>query len=178
MIEARRLRKEIEIPAGVEVDVKEIIVVKGPKGEVSKKLFYPTLEITKQDNKIVIEPKNFTKREKKMINTYTAHILNMIKGVQEPFVYKVKACSSHFPMTVSINGQILVVKNFYGEKVPRKAKIVDGVSVKIEGDEIIITGPSKEAVGQTAGNFEKCTRITNRDRRIFQDGLWITEKAK
>lgn len=178
MFEARRLRKEIVIPAGVEVDVKEIIVVKGPKGEVSKKLFYPTIEISKKDNKILIEPKDFTKKEKKIINTYTAHILNMLKGVQEPFVYKVKTCSSHFPMTVSVTGQTLIVKNFYGEKVPRKAKILDGVNVKVEGDEIIITGTSKEAVGQTAGNFEKCTRITNRDRRIFQDGLWIVEKSK
>ena len=178
MIEARRLRKEIEIPAGVEVEVKDTLVVKGPKGEVSKKLFYPTVEITKQENKIVIEPKNLTKREKKMINTYKAHILNMFKGVQEPFTYKVKICSSHFPMTVSVKDQTLVVKNFYGEKVPRRAKILDGVDVKVNGDEIVLTGASKEAVGQTAGNFEKSTRITNRDRRIFQDGLWITEKSK
>ncbi len=178
MIDPKRLRKEIEIPEKVEVIVNEIITVKGEKGENSKRLFYPTVEVSKQDNKIVIEPKKFTKKEKKIINTYIAHLHNMIRGVQEPYVYKVKVCSSHFPMSVSVNGKELIVKNFYGEKVPRRAVIIDGVDVKINGEEIVLTGTDKESVGQTAANFEKSTRITNRDRRIFQDGLWIVEKGK
>tara|TARA_Y100000310_G_C20690729_1_gene822022 strand:- start:3980 stop:4516 length:537 start_codon:yes stop_codon:yes gene_type:complete len=178
MIDPKRLRKEIEIPEKVEVVIGETITIKGEKGENSKKLFYPTVEISKKDNKIVIEPKKFTKREKKIINTYVAHLNNMIKGVQEPYTYKVKVCSSHFPMSVSVNGNELVVKNFYGEKVPRRAAIVEGVNVKVNGEEIVLVGTNKESVGQTAANFEKSTRITNRDRRIFQDGLWITEKGK
>ena len=178
MIDPKRLRKEIEIPEKVEVVIGETITIKGEKGENSKKLFYPTVEISKKDNKIVIEPKKFTKREKKIINTYVAHLNNMIKGVQEPYTYKVKVCSSHFPMSVSVNGNELIVKNFYGEKVPRRAAIVDGVNVKVNGEEIVLVGTNKESVGQTAANFEKSTRITNRDRRIFQDGLWITEKGK
>ena len=80
-------------------------------------------------------------------------------------------------MTVKVKGKKLEIKNFLGEKVPRIADIVNDVDVKIEGDEIIITSANKEAAGQTAGNFEKATRITNRDRRIFQDGLWIIQKA-
>ena len=178
MIDPKRLRKEIEIPEKVEVVIGETITIKGEKGENSKKLFYPTVEISKKDNKIVIEPKKFTKREKKIINTYVAHLNNMIKGVQEPYTYKVKVCSSHFPMSVSVNGNELIVKNFYGEKVPRRAAIVEGVNVKVNGEEIVLVGTNKESVGQTAANFEKSTRITNRDRRIFQDGLWITEKGK
>ena len=178
MIDAKKLTKEIEIPENVEVMVDEIITVKGEKGENSKRLFYPTVKISKKDNKIVIEPKKFTKREKKIINTYVAHLKNLIKGVQEAYTYKVKICSSHFPMSVSVNGDELIVKNFYGEKVPRRAKIVEGVNVKVNGEEIVINGTNKESVGQTAANFEKSTRITNRDRRIFQNGLWIVEKGK
>jgi large subunit ribosomal protein L6 len=178
MIEARRLRKEIEVPKGVEVTLDHFITIKANGNEVAKRLFYPTVEIKKEENKIVIEPKKFSKREKKIINTFESHLKNMIKGVQDPFTYKVQICSGHFPMTVNVIGkEKIVVKNFLGEKVPREAAIASNTVVKVEGDIIVISSPNKEAAGQTAGNFEKSTRITNRDKRIFQDGLWIIEKA-
>ena len=178
MIPLERLRKEIEIPQGVEVEIGETIKVKGPKGEVERILSFPTVNIVKKGNAVALEPKRLTKREKKIINTYQAHVKNMFKGVQETFKYEVKVCSGHFPMSVSVAGDELVVKNFYGEKVPRRAKIIPGVTVKVEGDLIKIEGCDIEKVGQTAANMEKSTRITNRDRRIFQDGLWITSKGK
>lgn len=178
MIEARRLRKEITIPTGVNVEVAEFITVTNKNFHVKKKLTYPTLIITKNENKIIIEPKVYTKREKKIINTFKSHLLNMIKGVQEPYEYRVKICASHFPMTVTMEGKKLIVKNFLGEKVPRKADILENADVKIEGDLITITSPDKETAGQIAANFEQSTRITNRDRRVFQDGLWITKKSR
>ncbi len=178
MIPVERLRKEVEIPEGVQIEIAKTIKVKGPKGEVERILSYPTVELVKKDNVVALEPKRLTKREKKIINTYVAHLKNMFKGVQEPFKYEVKVCSGHFPMSVSVVGNELVIKNFYGEKVPRRAKIVEGVTVKIEGDMVNIEGCDIERVGQTAANMEKATRITNRDRRIFQDGLWIINKGK
>jgi large subunit ribosomal protein L6 len=177
MIEARKLRQQVEIPEGIDVTIDGVVIVKGNGNEVKRKLFYPTVEIKKEDNTVVLEPKKFSKREKKIINTFQAHIKNMIKGVQEPFTYRVKVCSSHFPMNVNVDGKTLVVKNFLGEKIPRRSDIREGVNVKIEGDVIVISSPDKEAAGQTAANFEKSTRITNRDRRIFQDGLWIIQKG-
>lgn len=178
MIEARRLRKEISIPVGVEVHIDDFVTVKKKNFEVKKRLSYPTVTLSQKEGKIVIEPKRFTKREKKIINTFKSHILNMIRGVEEPYVYKLKICSSHFPMSVNLDGKKLVVKNFLGEKVPRKADVVENAEVKIDGDTILVTSPDKEIAGQTAANFEQCTRITNRDRRIFQDGLWIIQKSR
>ena len=178
MIEAHRLKKEIEIPEGVEVNLGDRnLVVKKGSNEVKRNLYYPTVEINIEGKKIVLNPKKFSKREKKIINTYTSHINGMLKGVIEPFVYKVKVCSSHFPMNVSIKDNKIIIKNFFGEKIPREAAIVEGAQLKIEGDVIVITSPDKEAAGQTAANCERATKITNRDRRIFQDGLWIIEKA-
>jgi large subunit ribosomal protein L6 len=79
-------------------------------------------------------------------------------------------------MNVAVSGDKLSVKNFLGEKIPRVAKILPGVTVKVEGDIIDIESTDKEAAGQTAANFEQLTRITNRDLRIFQDGIYITVK--
>jgi large subunit ribosomal protein L6 len=178
MIDAHKLKKEIVIPEGVEATLEEgILTVKKGSNEVKRDLYYPTIEVLKEGQNIVLNPKKFSKREKKMINTYTAHIKGMLEGVSNPFVYKVKICSSHFPMNVSTKNNKVIIKNFFGEKIPREAVIVEGVNLKIEGDVIVITSSSKEAAGQTAANCEKATKITNRDRRVFQDGLWIIEKA-
>lgn len=178
MIDAYKLKKEIEIPEGVEVTLEgRTLIVKKGSNELKRSLYHPTIEILKEGQNIVLNPKKFSKREKKIINTYTAHIKSMFVGVVEPFVYKVKICSSHFPMNVSTKDNKVIIKNFFGEKIPRVAHIVEGSQLKIEGDVIIITSPNKEAAGQTAANCEKATKITNRDRRVFQDGLWIVEKA-
>ncbi|RME55504.1 50S ribosomal protein L6 [Candidatus Woesearchaeota archaeon] len=177
MIPEQRLTKTLEIPEGVTVELNESLKVKGPNGEVNKNLNHPTVEIVVEENKVIVKPKKLTKKEKSLINTYVAHIKNMFKGVTEGFTYKLKVCSGHFPMSVSVEGDKLVVKNFLGEKVPRTAKLLPNVKVEVNGDDVVVTGADKEAVGQTAANIEQSTRITNRCKTRFQDGIWITEKA-
>lgn len=179
MIPSQRLRKAIPFPEEVEARFEQdVLYLKGKAGEVRKRFFYPTITLHIENNQIILEPKQFTKREKKIINTFRAHIRNMVHGIIEPYQYIVKICSSHFPMTVSVNERTLVIKNFLGEKTQRTAVITDDVDVKVEGDQIMIHSPDKEAAGQTAANFEQATRITNKDRRVFQDGLWIWHKAQ
>ncbi|MBU2589715.1 MAG: 50S ribosomal protein L6 [Nanoarchaeota archaeon] len=178
MIEERRLIKEIAIPEGVTVEISgKKVTIKGPLGELSKEISDPTIFVEVKENKLIIKPKKFSKKQKMMINTFYAHLNNMLKGVKEEFIYKLKICSGHFPMATNIEGNILVVKNFFGEKVPRKAKILPNVKVQVKGDEVIVTGIDIEVVSQTAANIESCTSIKNRDRRVFQDGIWLMEKA-
>ena len=100
----------------------------------------------------------------------------MVNGVTKGHVYRMKICSGHFPMNVSIAGGEFVIKNFLGEKVPRKLKLKEGVNVKVEGQEVVIDGSALEQVSQTAASIEQLTRIRNRDLRVFQDGIYITHK--
>ena len=102
----------------------------------------------------------------------------MIKGVAEGFIYKLKICAGHFPMNVTIEGNNVIIKNFLGEKIPRKSKIAPGVKAQVKGDEIIIESCNLESAGQTASNIEQATRVKARDRRIFMDGIWITSKPE
>ena len=169
------LREEIEIPENVSISVDHEIIVKGPKGEVKRKL---QIKVDKEDNKIIIEAKKATKNTKRMIKTTAAHIKNMIKGVTEGYEYLLQVCSVHFPITVSIDKNKLIIKNFLGETKERKADLLPNTTTKIEEDIIKITSPDKEAAGQTAANIEFASKIKNRDRRRFQDGIWIVKKAE
>lgn len=168
----------IEIPKGVEVNLNEgIIFVKGPEGENKREFKLGKVEVEKKDKEILLKCEKATKKEKKIMNTAAAHLKNMIKGVQEKFVYKLKIASGHFPMSVKIEGNTAIIKNFLGEKKERKAKIADGVEVKVNKDIIEVISTDKEIAGLVASNFEKATRISNRDRRIFQDGIYIINKS-
>jgi len=172
----KKVLEIIEIPEGIEVEIKDrVIKVSKNSEKLERKIEY---NVRKENNKLILECENATKREKKLIKTTAAHIRNLIEGLEKKFVYKLQICSVHFPMNVSVSGNELIIKNFLGETKERKAKILDGVEVTIEGDIISVKSGDKEKAGQTAANIEQATRIKNRDRRIFQDGIFIIEKEK
>ena len=172
----KEIQDIIEVPENinVEADEKEIKMNKGGE-EIRKKLQY---DVKIEGKKIVIGCKNPTKKDKKLINTTIAHIKNMISGLQKKYIYKLQIAFVHFPINVSISNNEFIIKNFLGERKDRKAKILPGVDVKIDGDLIVIESSDKEKAGQTAANIEQATKIKRRDRRIFQDGIYITEKKK
>ncbi len=170
--------ENIEIPEGVTITLdKGLISFKGKKGESSENCFDPMIEIKQEDKKLIISSKVVSRTEKRKIKTFKAHILNRFKGILEPFIYKLKICSGHFPMNVSLAKDEIEIKNFLGEKVPRKVKIKPGAEVKLEGDLISIESVDKNLAGQIAADIEQLTRIRNKDNRIFQDGIYIIEKA-
>ncbi|MBU3923681.1 MAG: 50S ribosomal protein L6 [Nanoarchaeota archaeon] len=171
------LKREIEIPSGVEFSINgNDFVVKAKGKEIRKEFDIGRVIASVKDGKIVLEAKGATRRESKMIGTIWAHVKNMIKGVQEDFVYELEICNVHFPMNVKLNGNIVTVKSFLGEKMERTSKVLPNVKVDIKGSAITVSSHNIEAAGQTAANLEKATRLTGRDRRIFQDGIFITSK--
>ena len=176
MVLAAAIREEIEIPEGVEVIIEDEVTVKGPNGETSRKFSYPNVTIAKEDNLVVLETAFPKKKDKSMIGTTRAHINNMITGVTDGFTYHMKIVFAHFPMTVKVQNDTVVIDNFLGERHPRTAKIVGSAEVSVKGDEVTITGINKEHVGQTMANLEQATKIKGRDPRVFQDGIYLISK--
>ncbi|NQU98358.1 50S ribosomal protein L6 [Candidatus Woesearchaeota archaeon] len=168
---------EIELPEGCQVSFEnKTIKIHGEKGEADRKLFDPAVAFKSEGNKIIITTRNNNKRNKKMLNTYKAHIKNLIKGATESHIYKLKICSGHFPMTVGVKDNLFEIKNFIGEKVPRQLEILEGTEVKVDGAEVIVKSVNKEKAGQMAASIEQLTRRPGFDKRIFQDGIYLTEK--
>ncbi len=173
-----QLNEKITIPEGVTVtNVDNEVTCKGPKGELKRDFHYRKINLSVEGNELVLSSPNATLREKKLLFTEKSLFNNMIKGVTEGYEYTLKICSGHFPMTVSLKGKDLEIKNFIGEKVPRKLKIKEGAEVKVNGDEIKVTGIDKALVGQVAADIEQLSRRVGFDRRIFQDGIYIVDKA-
>jgi large subunit ribosomal protein L6 len=169
--------EEIEIPEGVEV-VKEEgkIIVRGPRGEISRTLSYPGVKIDKKNGKMMVSTESTRKAQRGMTGTFASHIRNMVKGVTEGYEYKLKVVYAHFPMSVKVIGREVVVENFLGEKIPRRVKISGGCEVRVKGTDISIKGVDIEEVGQTCADIEMLTRVRNRDARVFQDGIYLIEK--
>ena len=128
--------------------------------------------------KILVEAREVTRREKALVGTWAAHAKNMMKGVNEPFVYHMKAVYAHFPVKMLVKGPELLIENFLGEHHPRHAQILGDTKVTVKGQELELVGTNLEQVGQTAANIENATRVRNRDPRVFQDGIFITGKGE
>lgn len=169
--------KSIEIPEDVEVEVKgRTVTVKGPKGVLTKDFSHAPVSISLEGETLTVKTYWPRRKEDSMVGTISSHIRNMIKGVTEGFVYKMKIVFSHFPITVKIDGDTILIENFTGERNPRRAKIVGDVKVSVKGDDVIIEGIDINEVSQTAANIQQATRIKRKDPRVFLDGIYVYEK--
>jgi len=174
----KELGKAVRLPDGISAKLEGFdLLVTGARGTVRKCLRHPTIKIEIEGDKIAVLPKlQKTKRQKTLIGSFASHIKSMIDGVSRGHVYRLRICSGHFPMNVAVQGNQLVIKNFLGEKVPRKVDVRPGASVKVEGQDITVESSSLEAASQMAADIEKASRLKNRDMRVFQDGIFITAK--
>ena len=80
-------------------------------------------------------------------------------------------------MSVKHSGNEIQVQNFLGSKKPKKVKVPQGADIKIEGPDITITSADIELAGIVATRLEQSTRLRKKDRRVFQDGIFLVSKA-
>ncbi len=177
----KEIKKIVNVPENVNVSLDlPKVVVQGPLGKMERTFNVKGIEIAKEEGKITISNIKATKNEKKIINSIASHLANMINGAQKGYEYKLQICAIHFPITIKIDkpSNAFIIKNFLGENKDRIVKLLPGVEVNVEGDIVTVRGVDKEAVGQQAADIETATRVRARDRRVFQDGIWIIKKEK
>jgi len=172
--------KETIVAEGVNVEISgSRVKVSGPKGAIERNfVINKDMKIEKVENKIRVSSASEKRTSKALVGTIVAHIRNMIDGVVKGFTYRLRIIYSHFPVTVKVEKDKILIQNFLGERTPRVAKIVGKTDVKIEGSDIILSGIDVEEVSQTAGNIELAARIVGYDRKVFQDGIFIVSKGE
>jgi len=180
MVKTAFFKEELEIPQGVEItmDEEHHFIVKGPNGSVKKDFSHIRgITITIEKGKLIFSahfPKNKTLA---LTKTIINIINNLIAGVQTNYKYVCKVCYSHFPCNVEVKKGEIHVVNFLGERAPRKTKYDStNVKVDVDGEDVYLIGPDKEALGQVAANIKKACRIRKKDPRVFQDGVYVYKK--
>jgi large subunit ribosomal protein L6 len=189
-------RTEITLLEDVDCEIDHLdVTISGPDGEVTRRLWYPdvtvgvetvTEEVETDDGEteerevdaVVIESDTENAKTNATIGTFESHVRNMVLGVSEGWEYRMEVLYSHFPMQVAVEGSEVVIENFLGERAARRTGIHGDTTVEVDGEDIVLSGPNKEDVGQTAADIEQLTRVSGKDTRVFQDGVYITEKPK
>jgi large subunit ribosomal protein L6 len=170
-------RVEIEIPDDVSAETDHLeLTVEGPNGSVTRRLWYPDIEVTVEDGAVVIAAENEDAKTNATVGTFESHVANMIHGVTDGWEYTMEVYYAHFPMQVNVEGDEVVIENFLGESAARRTPIRGDTDVQIDGETVTLSGSDKEAVGQTAADIEQLTKVTDKDTRVFQDGVYIVEK--
>jgi large subunit ribosomal protein L6 len=170
-------RVEIEIPDDVTAEVDHLdLAVEGPEGSVTRRLWYPDVDVSVEGDAVVVASEVNDAKTNSTVGTFESHVENMFHGVTEGWEYKLEVHYSHFPMQVDVEGDEVVIQNFLGEKAPRRTQIRGDTDVEVDGEDVTLSGPSIEDVGQTAADIEQLTRVTDKDTRVFQDGVYIVEK--
>ena len=153
-------KKPIKIPEEVEVKISgDLVVVKGPKGELSLKI-RPEIKVEIKDADqrtgpsgkiLVVTPRIETKKTKAFWGLTRSLLANNIKGVIEG--YEKKLVIEGLGYKAALEGEDLVLR--VGFTHPVKIKTPQGINFSVDKNIITISGISKEKVSQVAATIRK-----------------------
>jgi large subunit ribosomal protein L6 len=139
----------IQIPSGVTITVDSgTVKVQGPKGNLEQ-FITPNVTIDVKDNELTVTRKDDSKPAKSEHGLMRALINNMVVGVTKGFEKKLEVNGVGF--RVAGGGQNLEMS--LGFSHPVKYTAPEGVNITVEKMNIIVSGISKQQVGQTAAEI-------------------------
>ena len=146
-------RMPIAVPAGVTVDIAENnqVTVKGPKGELSRKLA-SEMKIERDGEEIKVTRPNDLKKMKSLHGLTRTLISNMIVGVTEGYEKRLEVNGVGYRAAKQGNKLTLSL----GYSHPVEMEDPEGVEVTVDGQNLIIVkGIDKEKVGQYAAEIRE-----------------------
>ncbi|MCD8075549.1 MAG: 50S ribosomal protein L6 [Lachnospiraceae bacterium] len=145
-------RMPVAIPAGVTVAVAEgnVVTVKGPKGELVRAL-PKEMDIKVEDGHVIVSRPNDLKKMKSLHGLTRTLIHNMVIGVSEGYTKTLEINGVGYRAAKS--GKKLTLTLGYSHPVDMEDP--EGIETKVDGNKIIVSGISKEKVGQYAAEIRE-----------------------
>ncbi len=159
-------KRPVTIPKGVEVNIAGTkISVKGPKGQMSREMPVE-VKMTREDDHVVCTiPENSPKTVRSKFGLVRSLVNNMVTGVNAGYTKGLEIigvgykAQSQAPNKIQIN---------VGYSHPVIYEAPTGITLKVEGNKVFVTGIDKEVVGQVASEIRKV-----RPPKHYKDGAGI-----
>ncbi len=145
----------IAIPSGVEIKVsdKNLVTVKGPKGELKQQVD-PDITLKVENNELTVQRPTDQKRHRSMHGLYRALLNNMVKGVSEGFTVNQELVGVGYKATAT--GQLLELSLGYSHNVvielPQEIK-VSAVTERGKNPIVTMVSHDKQLLGQVAAKI-------------------------
>lgn len=144
-------KQPIKIPEGVEVKTNnQEVIVKGPKGELTRNV-RPEIKVEIKNNNIIVAPKKETKDSKPFWGLERSLLQNIVIGVTQGFEKKLEIRGIGYKGRVEKNNLILELGFSHSTEVP----ISEDLDVSVKDNIITITGIDKARVGQLAAKIKR-----------------------
>lgn len=129
---------------------KDVVTIKGPKGELAQSLPINALNINIADSQVEVTRKNDNRQTRAFHGLVRSIIQNMIQGVTEGYSKKLELVGTGY--RVKKQGDKLSFSLGYSHTIEYPSP--KGVNLDVEGNNVVlISGIDKQAVGQTAAEI-------------------------
>ncbi|BAY97701.1 50S ribosomal protein L6 [Tolypothrix tenuis PCC 7101] len=143
-------KRPITIPAKVQVAIDGTkVVVKGPKGELSRDL-PAQVSVSQEGETLLVTRRDETRTSRQMHGLSRTLVANMVEGVSQGFQRRLEIQGVGY--RAQVQGRNLVLNMGYSHQV--QIEPPDGIQFAVEGTtNVIVSGYDKEIVGNTAAKI-------------------------
>jgi large subunit ribosomal protein L6 len=142
-------KQPVIMPQGVSATLKDSeLVVKGPKGALSRKII-PEVSVRIEEGQIVVERPSDSRRHRSFHGLFRNLINNMVLGVTTGFTRVLEINGVGY--RAQVQGKKLELHLGYSH--PIHFSLQEGIEASVEKSTITLKGINKEVLGQTAADI-------------------------
>lgn len=140
-------KNPIPVPAGITVTIDgDRVTIKGTKGELSRNFRQEVVDVSLENNTVVVTPKRKDVFARSLWGTYASHITNMIHGVTEGYQKQLELQGVGYRWMMK--GKDINANLGFSHEV--NIVVPEGLEVTTEKNIMTIKGIDKEKVGAFA----------------------------